>query len=152
VCARLPLAYSSGKDSLPPIFATQWAPPSFPCFFIVLIAYYSVSLFSLGGGWSVQGAMLAQGCLWEYRGTAKLTLSVSSQAIWARATGSLGARGFSVNVNWRCSTPAGVVEGSKFCVFSVVLPARCVFSVSPRFHYRRHDFCLLPLAAILEKP
>jgi hypothetical protein len=26
--------------------------------FIVLLAYYSVSLFSLGGGWSVQGAML----------------------------------------------------------------------------------------------
>jgi hypothetical protein len=26
--------------------------------FIVLSAYYSVSLFSLGGGWSVQGAML----------------------------------------------------------------------------------------------
>jgi hypothetical protein len=26
--------------------------------FIVLIAYYSVSLFSPGGGWSVQGAML----------------------------------------------------------------------------------------------
>jgi hypothetical protein len=33
-------------------------PPSFPCVFIALIAYYSVSLFSRGGGWSVQGAML----------------------------------------------------------------------------------------------
>jgi hypothetical protein len=50
--------YSSGKDSLPPIFGTQCGPLSFPCVFIVLIAYYSVSLFSLGGGWSVQGAML----------------------------------------------------------------------------------------------
>jgi hypothetical protein len=50
--------YSSGKDSLPPIFSAQCAPPSFPCVFIALIAYYSVSLFSLGGGWSVQGAML----------------------------------------------------------------------------------------------
>jgi hypothetical protein len=33
-------------------------PPSLPCVFIVLIAYYSVSLFSTGGGWSIQGAML----------------------------------------------------------------------------------------------
>jgi hypothetical protein len=50
--------YSSRKDSLPPIFGAQCTPPSFPRVFIVLIAYYSVSLFSLGGGLSVQGAML----------------------------------------------------------------------------------------------
>jgi hypothetical protein len=31
--------YSSGKDSLPPIFSAQCTPPSFPCVFIVLIAY-----------------------------------------------------------------------------------------------------------------
>jgi hypothetical protein len=49
--------YSSGKASLPPLFGAQCAPPSFPRVFI-LIACYSVSLFSLGGGWSVQGAML----------------------------------------------------------------------------------------------
>jgi hypothetical protein len=48
--------------------------------------------------------------------------------------------------------PAGGVEGSKFCLFSVVLPASCVSSVSPRFHYRRHSFCFLPLHAILESP
>jgi hypothetical protein len=51
--------YSPGKDSLPPIFSTQCAPPSFPRIFIVLIAYYSVSLFSPGGVQSVQGAMLS---------------------------------------------------------------------------------------------
>jgi hypothetical protein len=50
--------YSSGKDSPPPLFRDQGAPPSLPRVFIVLIAYYSVSLFSTGGGWSVQGAML----------------------------------------------------------------------------------------------
>jgi hypothetical protein len=44
------------------------------------------------------------------------------------------------------------VEGSKFCLFLVILPARCVSSVSLRFHYRRHAFCFLPLAAILEFP
>jgi hypothetical protein len=50
--------YSLGKDSLPPIFRAQCAAPSFPRVFIFLIAYYSVSLFSPGGGRSVQGAML----------------------------------------------------------------------------------------------
>jgi hypothetical protein len=50
--------YSPGKGSLPPIFGAQCAPPSFPPVFIVLVAYYSVSLFSPGGGKSVQGAML----------------------------------------------------------------------------------------------
>jgi hypothetical protein len=45
---------------------------------------------------------------------------------------------------------AGGVEGSKFCLFSVIMPANCVSSISPRFHYRRLAFCFLPLAAILE--
>jgi hypothetical protein len=113
--------------------------------FIVLIAYYSVSLFSQGGGRSD----LAQACLWEYCGTTKLTLSVSSQAVWARATGGSGALLVSpFNVKWRFSAPAGGVEESKFCLSSVVLPARCVSSISPRFHYRSLTFCFLPLAAI----
>jgi hypothetical protein len=46
--------------------------------------------------------------------------------------------------------PTGGVEGSKFCLFSVILPAKCVSSISPRFHYRRLAFCFLPLAAFLE--
>jgi hypothetical protein len=50
--------YSSGKDSPPPLFRAQGAPPSLPCVFTVLIAYYSICLFSLGGGQSVQRAML----------------------------------------------------------------------------------------------
>jgi hypothetical protein len=37
--------YSPGKDFLPPIFSAQGTPASFLCVFIVLIAYYSVSLF-----------------------------------------------------------------------------------------------------------
>jgi hypothetical protein len=96
-------------------------------------------------------AALPRGCLWEYCGTTKLTWSMSSQAIWAQATGGPGALLVSpFNVKWRCSALAGGVEGSKFCLFLVVLPARCVSSVSPRFHYRRHAFCFHPLAAILE--
>jgi hypothetical protein len=49
---------SSGRDSPPPLFSAECAPPSFPCVLIVLIAYYPVSLFFPGGSWSVQGAML----------------------------------------------------------------------------------------------
>jgi hypothetical protein len=45
---------------------------------------------------------------------------------------------------------AGGVEGSKLCLFSVIMPTKCVSSISPRFHYRRFAFCFLPLAAILE--
>jgi hypothetical protein len=76
---------------------------------------------------------------------------MSSQAIWARANGGPGALLVSLfDVKWRFSAPAGGVEGSKFCLFSVVLPAKCVSSISPRFHYRRLAFCFLPLAAILE--
>jgi hypothetical protein len=95
-------------------------------------------------------AALAQGCLWEYHGTVKLTLSVSSQAVWAWVTGGPGALASPFNVKWRFSALAGGVEGSKFCLFLVILPAKCVSSVSPRFHYRRLAFCFLPLAAFLE--
>jgi hypothetical protein len=41
------------------------------------------------------------------------------------------------------------VEGSKLCLFSVIMPAKCVSGISPRFHYRRLAFCFLPLATIL---
>jgi hypothetical protein len=37
--------YSSGRDSPPLLFSAQGAPPSLLYVFIVLIAYYSVSLF-----------------------------------------------------------------------------------------------------------
>jgi hypothetical protein len=46
--------------------------------------------------------------------------------------------------------PAGGVEGSKFCLFSVILPVKCVSSISPRFHYRWLTFYFLPVATILE--
>jgi hypothetical protein len=46
----------------------------------------------------------------------------------------------------------GGVEVSKFCLFSVALPAKCVSSVSPRFHFRRHAFFFLLLAVIFESP
>jgi hypothetical protein len=96
-------------------------------------------------------AALAQAYLWEYHGTAKLTWSVSSQAVWVRVTGCPVALLVSpFNMKWRFSVPAGGVERSKLCLFSVIMPAKCISSVSPRFHYRRLAFCFLPLAAILE--
>jgi hypothetical protein len=49
----------------------------------------------------------------------------------------------------RCYEQAGGVEESKFCLFSVLFPVRCISSVSPRFYFRRHAFCFLLLAAIL---
>jgi hypothetical protein len=80
--------------------------------------------------------------------------SVSSQAIWALASG--GGPGALLvclfNVKWRCCLQAGGVEGSKFCLFLVVLPVRFISNVSPRFYFWRHSFCFLPLAAILESP
>jgi hypothetical protein len=83
----------------------------------------------------------------------KLTWSASSQAIRAPETGGLGALLVSpFNVKWRFSVPAGGVEGSKLCLFSVIMPAKCISSISPRFHYRKLAFCFLPLATILESP
>jgi hypothetical protein len=144
--------YSPGKDSLHPIFSDHGALPSFQCVLIVLIAYYSVSLFFPGGGQSVQGAML----LWPRLvcgGTAVLRSSPGlclPKPYGRRPLAALVALLISpFNVKWRFSAPAGDVEESKLCLFSVIMPAKCVSSVSPRFHYRRVAFCFLPLAAIL---
>jgi hypothetical protein len=59
---------------------------------------------------------------------------------------------FLFNVKWGCYAQAGVVEVSEFCLFLVVFPTRRISSVSPRFYFRKHDFCFLPLVAILESP
>jgi hypothetical protein len=50
------LQFCEGFPSLP--FRAQGTLPSLLHIFFVVIAYYSVSFFSLGGDWSVQGAML----------------------------------------------------------------------------------------------
>jgi hypothetical protein len=70
--------------------------------------------------------------------------------IW-RSGGSAGALLVSpFNVEWGCYARGGGLEESKFCLFSVVFPVRCISRVSPRFYFRRHAFCFLPLVAILE--
>jgi hypothetical protein len=144
VPGRIPFPQSSALSAPHPLSCVSYL-------FLLLITQF---LFFFPGWRSVCSggyAALAQACLWEYRGTANLTWSTSSQAVWALATGGLGALLVSpFNVKWRFSVPAGGVEGSKLCLFSVIMPAKCVFGVSPRFHYRRLAFCSLPLAAILE--
>jgi hypothetical protein len=150
------LVYLQFCEGFPsPLFSAQGAPPSLQRVLIVLIAYYSVSLFFLGGGRSVQGTMLIWPrvvCGSTVYHLAHLVVSVFPSHLgagfWWRPGGALQVSPF--NVKWRFSVPAGGVEGSKFCLFSVALPARCVSNVSPRFHFRRHAFCFLPLAAILE--
>jgi hypothetical protein len=37
-----------------------------------------------------------------------------------------------------------------FCLFLVVIPVRCISSVSPRFYFRKQAFCFLPFVTILE--
>jgi hypothetical protein len=148
------LVYLQSREGFPsPNLQRSVCPTLFPaCLIWSYCLLLSFSFFPGGRSVCPGGyAALAQACLWEYCGTTKLTWSVSSQAIWAPATGSLGALLVSpFNVNWRFSALAGGVEGSKLCLFSVIMPAKCVSGVSPRFHYRRLTFCFLPLAAFLE--
>jgi hypothetical protein len=127
--------YSSVRDSPPPLQCSGCPTLFAKCLFCCYCLYYSVSLFSLGRGWSFQGAML----IWPrvVCGSTVYCLAYfvrSSQAVWTLAsgggTGALLVSPF--NVKWRCSVQAGGVEESKFCLFSVVFPVRCVSSVSPK--------------------
>jgi hypothetical protein len=133
-----PSLWSSGR---PTLFAT-----CLYCSYCLLLS------FSFLPGWGLVCpggyADLAQGCPWKYR------IPLSSPCLRLpkpSGHGRLAALLVSpFNMKSRFSEPAGGVEGSKFCLFWVALPARCVSSISPRFHCRRLAFCFLPLAAILE--
>jgi hypothetical protein len=73
------------------------------------------------------------------------------QAGYELASGSMGALLVSpFNVECGCYVQAVGVEVSEFCLFLVVFPERCISSVSPRFYFRKHTFCFLPLVVILE--
>jgi hypothetical protein len=148
--------YNSGRDSPPRLFGTQDAPPSLLCVFIVLVAYYSVSLFFPGGGRSVQRAMLIWPrvvCGSSAYHLAHLVVRVFPShlgaGIWRHPR---GPPDFSIQrevemlcAGWKC-------EGVKVLPLLGGLPAMCVSTISPRFHFRRHAFCFLPVAAILESP
>jgi hypothetical protein len=77
--------------------------------------------------------------------TMKLTWSTSFQAIWALVTGGPGALLVSpFNMKWRSSALAGGVEGSKSCLFSVIMPAKCPFAPPKpkQFLFRSTSFSL----------
>jgi hypothetical protein len=144
--------YSSGRDFPPPSLVLRVPYPLCNVSLLFLLPITQFLFFSLGGGRSVQGAML----IWPRVVCGSTVYHLGHfvvcvpQAIWARPSGSrLGTLLVSpFNVKWRCSAQAGGVEGSKFCLFLVALPARCVSSISPRFHFWRHAFFFLPLATI----
>jgi hypothetical protein len=143
--------YSSGRIPLPH-FGTQGTPPSLLCVFFVVIAYSVFFSFYPGWGRSVQ--------IWPrvFCGSTACHLahlvvcvfpSRLGAAVWWRRGSPAGSP---FNVKWRCYAQARGAEESKFCLFSVVFPVRCISSLSPGFYFRRHAFCFLPLATILESP
>jgi hypothetical protein len=120
------LVYLQSRDGFPsPNLWRSVRPTLFPAY--LYCSYFLLVSFSCFPGWRsvCPGgyAALAQACLWEYCGTMKLTWSASSQAIWALVTGGPGALLVSpFNVKWRFSVPTGGVEGSKLCLFTVIMP------------------------------
>jgi hypothetical protein len=143
--------YSSVGDCPSPPLQHSGCPTLFATCLFCCCLLFSFSFFP-GWGSVCSGcyADLAQGCLWEY--CVLLTLwSASSQAVWALASGSSGALLVSpFNIEWECYVRAGAVEESKFCIFSVVFPVRCISSISPKFYFRNHTFCFLSLVTILD--
>jgi hypothetical protein len=121
------------------------------CCYCLLFSF--IFLFSLGGVWSVQQAML----IWPrvVCGSTMCHLAHLVVCVFPSGLGSgfwrVGALLVSpFNMKWRCYVQAGGVEESHFCLFLVIFPVRFISSVSPRFYFRRHAFSFLPLAAILE--
>jgi hypothetical protein len=139
--------YSSVRDFPSLSFGGQGALPSSLCVFFVVVVYYSAFFFSLGGGLFVQGAMLrprvvcgnTMCCL------AHLVVYVFPSGLGAGVWQHGSPPGSPFNMEWGCYVQAGGVEELKFCLFSVVFPLRYITSISPRFHFRKHAFCFLPL-------
>jgi hypothetical protein len=55
------------------------------------------------------------------------------------------------NVECECYSWAGGVEVLTFCLFLVVFPAGYISRVSPRFCFKKHASCFLPLVADFEE-
>jgi hypothetical protein len=141
-----------------PLFSTQGALPSLLHVFLVVIAYYSV-FFSFFPRWELVCpggyADLAQGCLWEYhilltppcgphlpKPSGHCRLAVAREPSWFLCLMWSGDTMRRLEV-WR---------GQSFASSRWFFPVSCISSISPRFYFRRHAFCFLPLAAILESP
>jgi hypothetical protein len=116
--ACLFIVYLQSREGFPsPNLQHSGHPTLYPT--CVYCSYCLLLSFSFFPGWRsvCPGgyAALAQSCLWEYCGTAKLTWSASSQAILAQTVGGPGALLVSLfNVKWRFSALAGVWRGQSF--------------------------------------
>jgi hypothetical protein len=153
------LVYLQFHEGFPsPRFSAQGALPSLLPGFLLLLFIIQLVFFCFFPGWGsvCPGGYvdLAQGCLWEYCMTLSSPGGLLLSSWWELASGGVGALLVSpFTMEWRCYAWAGGVEGSEeleFYLFLVVFPARCTSSVSPRFYFRKHAFCFLPLVAILE--
>jgi hypothetical protein len=146
-----PTLQSSGH---PALFATCLF-SFFRCLFIIQFVFF---FSSLGGGQSVYGACwLSQGCLSEYcmllicspgglhlpsRLGAGIWQHRSLPSFWflCLTWGGEAMRGLGV---WRCQSFA-----SPWWFFLPgISPA-----ISPRFYFRKHAFCFIPVVTILESP
>jgi hypothetical protein len=138
-----------------PSFGSQGTPPFLLYVLFIVVVYYSVwffSLFSLGVGRSVQGAML----IWPkvVFGSTMCCLAhlvVCSSQAGRRWHPAAGEPSWFLHLPWSGDAMCmlGGVVVLDFYLFLVVFPARCISSVSPRFYFRRHAFCFLPLVTIL---
>jgi hypothetical protein len=147
------LVYSQFREGLPPTSVLRVPPLCYVSFFVVLFGIQFFSLFSLCGGHSVQGVML----IWPGVVCGSTVLLSSAGVLhllsWEElASGRVGALLVSLfSMQWGCYARAGDVEESEesgFCIFSEVFHVRCISSISPRFYFRKHNFCFLPLVAI----
>jgi hypothetical protein len=137
----------------PPLPSVLRAPHPL-CYMSFFLVAYSVFFFFPWVGVSLSKGYidLAQGCLWEYCMPLSSPggLHLPKMSVWELTSGGMGALLVSpFDVKWECYVWAGCVEESKFCLFSVVFLVRCISSISPRFYFRKHTFCFLPLVTIL---
>jgi hypothetical protein len=141
VPGRIPFPQSSALSAPYPLSRVS-------LLFLLLISQF---LFSLSGGLGM--------LLWPKLVCGSTTVPRSSPCPYLPKPSGRGQLSVRVPSLFLCLTWSGdslrqleVWRGSMFCLFSVILPAKCVSSVPPRFNYRRLTFCFLPLAAILESP
>jgi hypothetical protein len=146
--------YSSMRDCSSPLFSAQGTLPSLLHVFLLLLLFIIqfFPLFPWVGGQSVQGAMLI--CPRVVCGSTACHLAhlmvCFSQAdrSWHLAA---WEPSWFLHLLWNGDAMCGLgVWQCQFYLFLVVFPTRCVSIVSPRFYFRKHAFCFLPLVAILE--
>jgi hypothetical protein len=125
----------------------------FSCLFIIQFVFFS--FFPGWGSICPRGyADLAQGCLLEYcmpLSSPGGLLLPSRIGIWYLL---VREPSWFLHLIWSgdAMRGLGVWRCQEFFIFLVVYPARHISSIFPRFYFRKHTFCFLPLVTILESP